>query len=284
MPGVLHRPFTLLFLTTLGASLSVGGCGRRNPLDTGGETDTDGETDGSSSCEEVNLSVCTDVTDLALACGEYSSDELEEARATCEAYVNEYALISCECGVAVIDHLRCVVDNGCVDALEDCAYLEDDIYDVCFDGGGEDGWEGHPKAAVDIDSLVTAGVTISVDGNLASGTVPLIGSVSALPTDHTLDLYFLAAVSIEVTSNTSGISASLDMPGLDYVANTPAFPGEYAFSLNATRDAWTVTFYNETPMGQILQVGGDYSATVSVSDNPYIEPLAPATFSVLVVN
>jgi hypothetical protein len=128
------------------------------------------------------------------------------------------------------------------------------------------------------------GVAVQIDGTLASATIPMCGAVSTAPSDATLELYFYGSVSITVTSDTTGISANLADNGVVYVEGVPTFPGEYTWSLNdPLRDAWTVSFYNETPFGRMLKVGGSYTATVSVGDNPFIEHLPPLDVAITVV-
>ena len=150
-------------------------------------------------------------------------------------------------------------------------------------GGGSDGGFDQ-KARIDVPSLKQNGVEVQIDGTVASATIPLCGAVSTDPSDATLALYFYGSVAITLTSDTTGISTNLADNGVVYVEGAPTFPGEYTWSLNdPLRDAWTVTFYNETPLGRMLQVGGGYTAEVSVSDNPYIENLSPLDVAITVV-
>ena len=61
----------------------------------------------------------------------------------------------------------------------------------------------------------------------------------------------------------------------DLRGGDPPAIGEYTWSLNAERDTHRALFYNETPMGQMLKANGDYTVSVAVATNPYIERSIP---------
>jgi hypothetical protein len=284
------------------SGLLVEGCTRRTTSDSAGKQNDAG------SCDNGGLTTCEPLFDRYYECGFFTPEEAAPELAECNVILADANESNCPCAMMIAELVTCVQSTSCYEI--DTACLDDSNYsmlaaacnlnegDTDGDGGedagagdgcegGGDGGDGgfEAKAAVDVASLQQNGLVIQINGDLASGTVSLCGGVSTTPVDETLDLYLANAVSIVVVSDTTGLSASFSTPGVTYVEGTPAAPGEYTWSLNdPLRDAWTVTFYNETPLGQMLKVGGSYTAEVRVEINPYIEDLQPTPIAVTVVN
>ena len=284
------------------SGLLVQGCTRDTTSENVG---TQGDA---SACDNGGLVTCDSLFDKYFECGLFSPENAAPELAECNSILADANESNCPCAMMIAELVSCVestscyeIDTACLDInpmlAAACNLNEGDpdgdggedagAGDGCEGGGGGDGGDGgvEAKAAVDVASLQQNGLVIQINGDLASGTVSLCGGVSTTPIDETLDLYLEAAVSIVVVSDTTGLSASFSTPGVSYVEGTPAAPGEYTWSLNdPLRDAWTVTFYNETPLGQMLKVGGSYTAEVRVENNPYIEELQPTSIAVTVVN
>ncbi|MGB1699875.1 MAG: hypothetical protein ACPHRO_07980 [Nannocystaceae bacterium] len=286
------------------SGLLVEGCTRRTTSDTAGSQDDAG------TCNNGGLTTCDPLFDRYYECGFFTPEEAVPELAECNGILADANESNCPCAMMIAELVTCVESTSCYEiatACLDSSYsmlaaacnLNEGDTDGDTDGdggedagagdgceGGGDGGDGgiEAKAAVDVVSLQQDGVEVQINGDLASATIPLCGAVSTAPVNSTLALYFDDAVNIIVTSDATGISASFSNPGITYVEGAPAAPGEYTWSLNdPLRDAWTVTFYNETPLGQVLKVGGGYTAEVSVSDNPYIENLSPLSVAITVV-
>lgn len=273
----------------------VASCTRRGGLedDGGSAANSDpGDTDsGDDECGSEDAEVCDSYVSFFLECyGEdYYGYSEAELRAECQAVLANVSAQGCECRVAWENLLACAYSDcgvyyGCGPEFSSYAeFCAPDGYDSGYSGDyGDDGGGGVDRAAVDVDSLLANGVSVAIIGVLAEVTIPLVGSVDPDVEEVTLQLYLEAATSVLVTSTMTGVSVSLSEPWATYVEGTPSAIGEYTWSLNAERDTYRALFYNETPMGQMLKANGDYTVSVAVATNPYIETLDPTTFQLSV--
>jgi hypothetical protein len=154
---------------------------------------------------------------------------------------------------------------------------------ACNDSGSVDG--GDVKGRIDRGALVS-GVTVAISGQTGQVAVPM---EVAIPEDQVgggsggdddLENELSGAVSLMVANNATG--TIVDLASGTIVPGSPVAPGQWSWELNGARDNATMTFYNQTTVGQVLFSSNTYTAQLSVSSNGYVESESAFTFPITV--
>jgi len=145
---------------------------------------------------------------------------------------------------------------------------------ACTDDGGVS-----PRKAIVDTGALSAGVTVTIDGNLGSVSVPFTTAVpegvSVAEFEDELD----GAISLLITSSVTGMSADIVSGSL--VDTTPAIAGEFTWEMAPDRLSVTLTFFNETSTGLSLHAGSTYVAQLSISTNEYVQRLSAMSFDTI---
>jgi hypothetical protein len=119
-----------------------------------------------------------------------------------------------------------------------------------------------------LSSAVADPVPVTLDGDV--GTLQFTLTTNPVPNEPSATLLgFLTGgtIALNVANDVTGVNYNL-VQGVQ-VTGDPAAPGEYrVVDDNGDGTSLTITFYNEFS-GSTIRVDGDYTATVSVSDNEY---------------
>jgi hypothetical protein len=129
------------------------------------------------------------------------------------------------------------------------------------------------------DAGVDGGTLYSIHANLTDiVTVTLMGTAgeltlqltNPLPTADDATLIALlteGTVALNVTNEETNVNFNLVEGQYN---DSISLPGDYNMSLNPERTALTINFFNEVGAdGSTLHSGGDYMATITVSQNAY---------------
>jgi hypothetical protein len=147
---------------------------------------------------------------------------------------------------------------------------------------GDDVQQAERKGIVDEEAL-EAGVVVTLRGDLGEVEVPFAVPVpaSADTTDAETAQQVAGAVSLVVANRNSGVTA--DLADGTLVEETPTAAGQWSFVLNEERDLATLTFFNESPLGDALRTSGEYDAYLSIAENDYVEAVPSIGYAVSVV-
>jgi hypothetical protein len=137
------------------------------------------------------------------------------------------------------------------------------------DDGGYDMDAGDTDDEVALSSMIPDPVTIALG--------PTIGTIMIDFSSHPLDMDRQYELEMFLFSGDLGVTATNDATGVTHnlTEGTPTMTppdqaGDYLVGASSDGKTVTVQFYNWFE-GQMFAAGGDYSATISVSDNDFFE-------------
>jgi len=127
------------------------------------------------------------------------------------------------------------------------------------------------KPSFDIEENTSVLVTIA--GDLAFVDCPLSCTLPDQVADSEVEAELNGKVTLTIDNNATGMTVNLNDAQL--VEGEPQGPNEFSYEVNAERNNVRVLLWNNTPTGQRLRVGGDYTALLGISPNDYINPISP---------
>lgn len=140
------------------------------------------------------------------------------------------------------------------------------------------------KGVID-EAALSAGATVVLRGQTGQVSVPFTVPVPEADGDtggDSMEDALAGSVTLVVSSDDSGASADLASGAI--VGGVPAAAGQWAWSLNGARDEAAVVFFNQAVSGLTLQPTVNYSASLSVTSNDYVENVATFVFPIAVVD